>query len=67
MNLDGESHTVDLYRDATQYQSKIWTSAVLAYGDHKVRIECAGTANPSSSSGDTFIWVDAFVITGTIE
>jgi len=65
--LDGHAQTVDLYGDGgTHYREKIWSSAVLAYGSHKVRIECTGTARPGSSTGSTEISVDAFDITGTI-
>lgn len=64
--LDGIPETVDTYGDGTQLlQAKIWGSGALAYGSHKVKIRCTGTASPSSSS--TVINMDAFDITGTIE
>jgi hypothetical protein len=66
VSLDGVQETVDTYGDGTtHYQAKIWGSGTLAYGSHKVKITCTGTANPSSS--DNMINVDAFDITGTIE
>lgn len=65
VTLDGSSVTIDLYSSTWAYQKEVWSSGSLAPGSHTLRIEMPGDSNPASASKG--IYVDAFVVTGTLE
>jgi hypothetical protein len=63
LTLDGTVYLVDLY--SPDYQSKtVWTSPVLAYGTHQLRVEESGNKNPAASW--PFITIDAVDVQGTL-
>jgi hypothetical protein len=65
ITLDGNAVTVDLYRSTWGYQKEVWSSGAIAPGSHTLKIEMPGDSNPASESKG--IYVDAFVVTGTLE
>lgn len=63
--LDGVYDTnVDLYSPSYEWQSRVYTRSGLSVGTHTLRIEVAGTKNPSSS--DYYTGIDAFSVSGNI-
>jgi hypothetical protein len=65
ITLDGSAVTIDLYSPTWAYQKEVWSSGSLAPGHHTLKIEMPGDSNPASAS--KAIYVDAFVVTGTLE
>jgi len=62
--LDGaQVASVDLYSASSSYKTVVWTSPVLPYGVHTLRVERTGTKN-DASTGRT-IDVDSFVVADT--
>jgi beta propeller repeat protein len=55
---------IDLYSGTTEYQKSVYTRSGLASGTHTIKIEVAGTKNPSSSN--TYVDVDAFDVGGQV-
>jgi uncharacterized protein (TIGR03437 family) len=57
--LDGSlTATVDTYLSPAQYQAPVYSVAGLAPGTHSLSIQATGTH--SSSSQDSWVWLDAF-------
>jgi hypothetical protein len=65
ITIDGTTtQTVDLY-NASSVVTTVWTSPTLANGAHTIKIQCTGTKNTKSTA--TYIGVDAFDVTGTLQ
>jgi uncharacterized protein (TIGR03437 family) len=62
--IDGAlQSTVDTYLSPSQAQTKTYSVAGLSPGAHTLRIVATGTQN--AASGGSWIWVDAFNVTGS--
>ena len=55
---------VDLYSPSFLNQQSVWSTGTLSPGPHSVKIEWTGQRNPASSF--TYVSVDAFDVTGTL-
>ena len=65
VTLDGGAPvTVDCYSPTTLYQAGLYSTGILAEGDHILTIEWAGDKNPSSSY--YYITIDAFDVMGSL-
>ncbi len=66
ITVDGsKTYTVSLYSKTATWQKRVWSTGILADGEHTVKIEWLGTK--SSGSTGTYIDVDAFDVAGSLE
>jgi hypothetical protein len=66
LELDGVPQPIiDLYNPGWVYQQLMWSSGTIGSGDHTLKVIMVGDSNPASASKG--IYVDAFVVTGTLE
>ncbi|MCX7842891.1 MAG: hypothetical protein N2489_07445 [Clostridia bacterium] len=57
VSIDGGTETVvDLYQSSTQKQQLLWTSPVLASGQHTIKVRVTGTKN--NNSNNTYVNAD---------
>jgi hypothetical protein len=65
VTVDGGSPVlVDLYSAATLYKQNVWSTGLLAEGEHTVKIEWTGTKNARSTK--TNIGIDAIQVLNTV-
>ncbi|MDO8848142.1 MAG: L,D-transpeptidase [Coriobacteriia bacterium] len=65
VSIDGGAPVdVDFYSAATTTRQMVYSTGDLAAGVHVVRVKCTGRKNPAAT--DTFIGLDAALVTGAI-
>ncbi len=64
VTIDGASTTVDLYTPTALYKQTIFSSGLLAPGEHTVVMEWTGEKNPASSN--TYVSLDAVEVAGDL-